>query len=338
MFHLSNNQPMTRITTSPTRVYRERVSPVRIITPSARIYRRDVTSPVKLIQSPARVMSIRVRPSTLSREFDRIERKFRGSPVRDIDSYVNKNNSYVNVIDCLFILTIDNSMVKNTTFLFDLRVSTMKHVKFVQLREDCWVTFTNQLNALQVSPGPELQVFELRACNHRTTTTASNYREICYKVERMKSENLIFQSKDSTLQNTRIDISTMNIMPAKISWCQQEKHAIRSKSCPNTSSGNQPNATAVSQLSLTEVDYQIRSNNTNLPANLSNENFFETIMKNIWNHFLFTHNTHKTHYTQKLPDKLLVIEGKIMLKNEIKNSNKRIDRFLWCFMFHLMIH
>jgi hypothetical protein len=89
--------PMTRITTSPTRVYRERVSPMRIITPSARVYRRDVTSPVKVIQSPARVMSIRVRPSTLSREFDRIERKFRGSPVRDIDNYVN--NSYANNFD-----------------------------------------------------------------------------------------------------------------------------------------------------------------------------------------------------------------------------------------------
>lgn len=88
---------MTRITTSPTRVYRERISPMRIITPSARVYRRDVTSPVKVIQSPARVMSIRVRPSTLSREFDRIERKFRGSPDREtaISSY--RKNAYVSV-------------------------------------------------------------------------------------------------------------------------------------------------------------------------------------------------------------------------------------------------
>jgi hypothetical protein len=90
---------MTRITTSPTRVYRERVSPMRVITPSARIYRRDVTSPVKVIQSPARVMSIRVRPSTLSREFDRIDRKYRGSPVRELDGYLNSSYSTVN---CLF--------------------------------------------------------------------------------------------------------------------------------------------------------------------------------------------------------------------------------------------
>lgn len=55
-------------------------------------------------------MSIRVRPSTLSREFDRIERKFRGSPVRDIDSYVN--NSYANVINCLFILPLENGVIE----------------------------------------------------------------------------------------------------------------------------------------------------------------------------------------------------------------------------------
>ncbi|KAL7022803.1 hypothetical protein ACKWTF_012390 [Chironomus riparius] len=73
--------PMTRITTSPMRVYRERVSPVRVITPSARIYRRDAYSPVRVITSPSRVVSVRVRPSVLSREFDRIERKHRMSPI-----------------------------------------------------------------------------------------------------------------------------------------------------------------------------------------------------------------------------------------------------------------
>jgi hypothetical protein len=93
---------MTRITTSPSRVYRERVSPMRVITPSARIYRRDVTSPVKIVQSPARVMSIRVRPSTLSREFDRIERKYRGSPIRELDGYLN--SSYSTVICFCYLL------------------------------------------------------------------------------------------------------------------------------------------------------------------------------------------------------------------------------------------
>lgn len=83
--------PMTRITTSPMRVYRERVSPVRVITPSARIYRRDAYSPVRVIQSPSRVVSIRVRPSVLSREFDRIEHKHRRSPIGfdAIDDYLN---------------------------------------------------------------------------------------------------------------------------------------------------------------------------------------------------------------------------------------------------------
>lgn len=109
---------MTRITTSPSRVYRERVSPMRVITPSARIYRRDVTSPVKIIQSPSRVMSIRVRPSTLSREFDRIERKYRGSPVRELDGYLN--SSYSTVIFC-FVFTI-------FTFLF-IRVNVSEILK-----------------------------------------------------------------------------------------------------------------------------------------------------------------------------------------------------------------
>jgi hypothetical protein len=85
--------PMTRITTSPMRVYRERVSPVRVITPSARIYRRDAYSPVRVITSPARVVSIRVKPSVLSREFDRIERKYRSSPLGSYDATDDYLNS-----------------------------------------------------------------------------------------------------------------------------------------------------------------------------------------------------------------------------------------------------
>lgn len=100
---------MTRITTSPARVYRERGSPVRVITPSARIYRRDVNSPVRIVTSPARIVSFRVRPSTLSREFDRIERKYRSSPVgvNDTEEYLNSSYALVN-LNCYQISIIQN--------------------------------------------------------------------------------------------------------------------------------------------------------------------------------------------------------------------------------------
>lgn len=92
---------MTRITTSPTRVFRERASPVRIITPSSRIYRRDVNSPVRIVTSPSRFVSIRVRPSVLSREFDRIDRKYRSSPigVNDTEQYLNSSYALVCHLD-----------------------------------------------------------------------------------------------------------------------------------------------------------------------------------------------------------------------------------------------
>jgi hypothetical protein len=92
--------PLTRITASPMRVYRERVSPVRVITPSARIYRRDAYSPVRVVTSPSRVVSIRVRPSVLSREFDRIERKHRSSPIGfdALDDYLNSPYTSVRAI------------------------------------------------------------------------------------------------------------------------------------------------------------------------------------------------------------------------------------------------
>lgn len=91
---------MTRITTSPTRIYRDRTSPIRVITPSARIFRRDVSSPVRVITSPARIVSIRVRPSVLSREFDRIEHKYRSSPIGFMatNGYLNSPYSTVNVL------------------------------------------------------------------------------------------------------------------------------------------------------------------------------------------------------------------------------------------------
>jgi hypothetical protein len=84
--------PLTTITTSSRRVYRE-LSPIRYVTPPTRIYRRDVSSPVRVISSPSRIVSIRVRPSVLSREFDRIDRKYRSSPigVNDTEHYLNSS-------------------------------------------------------------------------------------------------------------------------------------------------------------------------------------------------------------------------------------------------------
>ena len=87
---------MTTITTSSRRVYRD-VSPIRYVTPPTRIYRRDVSSPVRVITSPSRIVSIRVRPSVLSREFDRIERKYRSSPIGVNDTEHYLNSSYVSV-------------------------------------------------------------------------------------------------------------------------------------------------------------------------------------------------------------------------------------------------
>lgn len=80
-------------------MYRESVSPIRYVTPPARIYRRDVTSPVRIITSPSRIVSIRVRPSVLSREFDRIERKYRSSPIGVNDTEHYLNSSYASVKD-----------------------------------------------------------------------------------------------------------------------------------------------------------------------------------------------------------------------------------------------
>jgi len=85
--------PLTTITTSSRRVYRDVVSPIRYVTPPPRIYRRDVTSPVRVITSPSRIVSIRVRPSVLSREFDRIDRKYRSSSI-GVSATENYLNTY----------------------------------------------------------------------------------------------------------------------------------------------------------------------------------------------------------------------------------------------------
>lgn len=52
-----------------------------------------------------RAVSIRVRPSVLSREFDRIDRKYRSSPIgytHDTDSYLNTYAAVKQRNLCLF--------------------------------------------------------------------------------------------------------------------------------------------------------------------------------------------------------------------------------------------
>lgn len=100
--------PMTRITTSPTRIYRDRSSPVRMLSSSSHIYRRDVSSPVRVITSPARIVSIRVRPSVLSREYGRIEHKYRPSTARTNATEDYLNSSY-SVVRHLFQIIISTS-------------------------------------------------------------------------------------------------------------------------------------------------------------------------------------------------------------------------------------
>jgi hypothetical protein len=89
--------PLTTITTSSRRVYRD-LSPIRYVTPPPRIYRRDDVSPARVFTSPSRMVSIRVKPSVLSREFDRIDRKYRVSPIgfSATDNYLNTYASKFN--------------------------------------------------------------------------------------------------------------------------------------------------------------------------------------------------------------------------------------------------
>lgn len=136
-------QPITRITTSPSRVYRER-SEVRVLTPSAHIYRRDTRSPSRVITSPARICNIRVRPSVLSREFGRIDRKYRSSPfgVNDTEEYLN--SAYAQVSSHWFLI------VEFHHWLICCRTSTMKHVTSVHHPEDCWKKSTSPCLVLKV--------------------------------------------------------------------------------------------------------------------------------------------------------------------------------------------
>lgn len=90
---------MTRISTIPSRVYRDHYSPIRFSSPPPRVYQRDVVSPVRIFSSPSRIVNVRVKPSALSREFDRIDRKYRFSPVGPsfTDDYLNSTYATVRV-------------------------------------------------------------------------------------------------------------------------------------------------------------------------------------------------------------------------------------------------
>uniref|UniRef100_A0AAG5CX42 Uncharacterized protein n=1 Tax=Anopheles atroparvus TaxID=41427 RepID=A0AAG5CX42_ANOAO len=95
--------PGTRVGTSPPRIVvsplRVLGSPVRVIHSPVRMYGspvrtvRAVRSPARVIVSPARIVTIRspyLRPSIINKEFDRIERKYRASPVSSaLEQYYN---------------------------------------------------------------------------------------------------------------------------------------------------------------------------------------------------------------------------------------------------------
>lgn len=95
--------PVTRVVSSPPRVLvsplRVLGSPVRVVHSPVRVYGtpvrtvRAVRSPARVIVSPARIVTIRspyLRPSIINKEFDRIERKYRASPVSSaLEQYYN---------------------------------------------------------------------------------------------------------------------------------------------------------------------------------------------------------------------------------------------------------
>lgn len=130
---------MTRITTSPTRIYRDRSSPVRMLSSSSHIYRRDVSSPVRVITSPARIVSIRVRPSVLSREYGRIEHKYRPSTARTNATEDYLNSSYSVVRHYLFQIIISTTSLNMSSIclmsclLFLINVDLMLLINVTEL-------------------------------------------------------------------------------------------------------------------------------------------------------------------------------------------------------------
>lgn len=194
---------MTRITTSPSRIYRERSSPMRVLTPSSRIYRRDINSPTRVVTSPARIVSIRVRPSVLSREFDRIDRKYRSSPIGVNDTEEYLNSAYSMVSFCV----VKEREEKNSTRNFS-RTSTTKHVISVHQQEDWWEKSTSLFNAPKACPVTD----GLRACNQLTADSTPIW---------------------ST--NTETSSLTTSFTSTSISCDQHVKPEIRSKSCQRSS-------------------------------------------------------------------------------------------------------
>uniref|UniRef100_A0A182HT73 Uncharacterized protein n=1 Tax=Anopheles arabiensis TaxID=7173 RepID=A0A182HT73_ANOAR len=115
--------PVTRVVTSPPRIVvspmRVLGSPVRVISSPVRVLGspmrtvRAIRSPARVIVSPARVVTIRspyLRPSIINKEFDRIERKYRASPVSSaLEQYYN-SPSYLEFEDA-------KSDIRNSTAL-----------------------------------------------------------------------------------------------------------------------------------------------------------------------------------------------------------------------------
>lgn len=189
----------------------------------------------------------------------------------------------------------------NVNFFFDLRISTMKHVKFVRHRGGCWMTFMSLLNAPQVSHAP---VPELRVSNHRTITASNNSREFdgievrIWKISNSQSRFDAPEYSDRYIDN-EYHASKNILMPTRRTRDQIEilsKYKFREPA--KRYSGK------LVIIDIRRLSNQIKQHK--LTSKFIKWKLIET-MKNIWNHFSFTH---KTHYTQKLPDKLLVIEGK----------------------------
>lgn len=94
-----------RVLSSPVRVlgspFRVLNSPVRVVTSPVRTVVRAVRSPIRVISSPSRVVTVRssyLRPSIINKEFDRIERKYRASPVSSaLEQYYNSPSYLVRI-------------------------------------------------------------------------------------------------------------------------------------------------------------------------------------------------------------------------------------------------
>jgi hypothetical protein len=94
--------PVTRFSNDGFKYRTRDVSPpLPVITSS---YRRDFVSPVRVVTSPPRIVTVRVRPSVLSGEYSRIQRRYRPSPVEfdATEEYLNSPYSLVSWLSRLF--------------------------------------------------------------------------------------------------------------------------------------------------------------------------------------------------------------------------------------------